>query len=87
MPHQADALRDEIEFFEKSLPEWMKQHRGKYALVKGHELVDVFDTAENAYVSGVERFGNVPFLVRLISHEKPEVHLPALTLGVLRAGL
>lgn len=78
-------LREELAFFEANRASWLAEHKGKFALIKGSTLVGVFDTAENAYVEGVQRFGNVPFLIKQILEEEPVVHLPALTLGLLRA--
>lgn len=48
-------------------------------------LLGTFDTAEAAYVEGVHRFGNTPFLIKEILPEEPVAHLPALSLGLLRA--
>ncbi len=48
-------------------------------------MIGTFDTAENAYVAGVERFGNVPFLIKQIVEKEPVGHIPALTLGLVRA--
>jgi len=45
--------------------------------------VDTFDTAENAYVAGVQKFGNVSFLIKQVLETDPVAHLPVLTLGLL----
>ena len=80
-------LETEINYFEAHKNEWLEHHENKYALVKGEELVGTFDTMEQAYLIGVERFGNEPFLIRKIQLEQPVEHLPALTLGIIHANL
>jgi hypothetical protein len=81
----AMELQTEQAFFEKNRSQLLKEHRGKYALIKGEVLVGTFDTAENAYIAGVQRFGNVPFLIKQVVEEEREIYLPAMTLGLLRA--
>jgi hypothetical protein len=78
-------LDTELRFFEKNRAEWLKRAPGKWALVKGEALVGTFDTAENAYIEGVRRFGNVTFLVKQILASDPVESSPALMLGVLNA--
>lgn len=78
-------LKEEQAFFEANKAHWLAEHKGKFALIKGSTLVGAFDTQENAYVAGVQKFGNVPFLIKQILEEEPVTHLPALTLGLLRA--
>ena len=60
------ALERELETFEKKLPELKAEHEGKFALVHGDELVDVFTSYEDAIEAGYSRFGLDPFLVKQI---------------------
>lgn len=47
-------------------------HAGRYALVKGDEVVSVWDTFRDAKQAGYEQFGMTPFLVREIQFtERP----------------
>jgi hypothetical protein len=78
-------LQTEQAYFEKIRERLLKDHRGKFALIKNEELVGVFDTAENAYVAGVQKFGNVAFLIKQVVESEREAHIPAMTLGLLRA--
>lgn len=78
-------LQAEQAYFEQIRSRLLAEHEGKFALIKGSELVGTYDTAENAYVAGVGKFGNVPFLVKQIDREDKPVHLPAMTLGLLGA--
>ena len=63
----------------------MKIHPGKFVLVKGHELLGVFDTAEVAIAEGARRFGAQSFLVRQVQSGDENVYIPALALGLLYA--
>lgn len=58
-------LEKELETYNKKLPE-LKEHEGKYALISGENVVEVFNTYEDALKSGYDRFGLQPFLVKQI---------------------
>jgi hypothetical protein len=78
-------LDKERKYFETHLAEWLKQHPGKFVLVKGDELVGVFDTQREALIEGARRFGIDGFLVRQVDESEQVIYIPALTLGILRA--
>jgi hypothetical protein len=80
-----EVLREELEFFEINRAKWLEEYRGKFALVKGKRLVGTFDTAENAYIEGIQQFGNVPFLIKQVVERDPVASFPALELGLIRA--
>jgi hypothetical protein len=80
-------LEKEQAFFEAHRPEWLKYHQGKVALVVGEELIGVYDNAEAAFDAGVERFGNVPMLIKQVQATDPVAHIPALFLGLMNAGI
>jgi len=78
-------LEKELETFEAMKPELLKTHKDKFALFHGSEFVGAYDSAENAYTAGVEKFGKSSFLVRKVSDE-PEVYRnQALFLGLINA--
>lgn len=79
------ALEQEETYFAEHRARLLAEHPGKFALIKGSEFIDTFDSEENAYVAGLQRFGNTPFLVKQILPEDPVAHLPALSLGLIRA--
>ncbi len=79
------ALEREVETFQNHLPEWLKLHEGKFALVVGEELVGMYDEAGAAYQAGVERFGNVPVLIRQVRDGDETAFFPALMLGLIDA--
>ena len=68
------AVADELEAFRRELPRLLQhpENRGKYALVHGGKVEEVFPTMEAALAAGYERFGLEPFLVQEITDaEKP----------------
>lgn len=75
----------ERKYFEKSFPEFQTRYPGKILIVKGEEVIDAFDTIEEALAEGVRRFGLESFLVRQVAVPIKEISIPALTLGILRA--
>jgi len=80
-----DVLREELAFFEEKRHELVKTYLGKFALVKGRNLIDTFTTFPEAYTKGVELFGLEPFLVKPILPEEPKHAVPVLSLHLLHA--
>ena len=78
-------LKEEIEYYRAIKEELLKKYEGKYALIKGKQLIDTYTTHEEAYNAGVEKYGNEAFLIQQILPEEPIQSLPALMLGVMRA--
>ena len=58
-------LARELATYERQSPRWRAEHQGRYALVHG-DLVDCFQTYEDALKIGYERFGLRPFLIKEI---------------------
>jgi hypothetical protein len=80
-------LEQELKFFESKKKEWLKDYRDKFVLIKGEELIDVFNTLEDAYKEGVKRYGNQPFLIKKVTEEEETETLPSLTSGIIHAHL
>lgn len=80
-------LTTELGYFESNRSEWLKHHEGKFALIKGSSVQNFFDTWKQAYETGVEEFGVVPFLVKQVLTEDPTDEAPALVYGLLDAHL
>ena len=53
-------LVEELAVFEAQRERLLADHAGKFALVKGADLIGTFDTEDNAYEEGLKRFENVP---------------------------
>ena len=80
-------LDQELKFYEEHRPEFCADHRGKFALIKGRQLIGAFSTLQEAYTHGIETFGNVPVLIRQILPADPAHKIPAFTQGLLNARL
>src|SRR5271156_2167211 len=61
------ALEKELVTFERELPRLAKEAPGKFALVKGDEVVSLFDTYEDALTAGYGMFKLETFMVKQIS--------------------
>jgi len=61
-----NILAEELETYEKNKQNLLRDNRGKYVLIKGKEIINVFDTQADAVKVGIDKFGNSPFLVKKI---------------------
>ena len=80
-------LEQELKFYEEHRHELLAVNLGQFALIKGGELIGAFSTLQQAYNQGIERFGNIPILIRQILPADPAHKIPAFTQGLLRARL
>ncbi len=78
-------LAEERQFYDDHLQEWLRDYPGRFVLVRGKELIGVFDTPDDALAEGARRFGLSSFLVRRVEPVQQEIKVPALTLGLLNA--
>jgi hypothetical protein len=61
------ALERELETYKSKLPELLANDgEGKFALIHGDQLADVFGTYEDAIKEGYARFKLEPFLVKQV---------------------
>ena len=67
-----DVLAEELETFERNRAMLLGKGREKYALIKGQDILGIFESKMDAIHQGYERLGNVPFLVKQIR----EVDIP-----------
>jgi len=79
------ALERELKYFETIRRELLVNHAGKFALIKGEEFIGAFDSPDNAFKEGVDRFGKEIFLVKRISEEEEAYRNQALFLGLTNA--
>jgi hypothetical protein len=57
----------------RELPRLLAEgHAGRYALLKGEELLSVWDTQRDVLQAGYERFGLEPFAVKQIDPRDPD---------------
>jgi hypothetical protein len=80
-----ETLSEEYAYFNEIKKELINNNEGKYALVKGRNLIGIFDTDTDAYQVGVMQFGNESFLIVKISFENEVFWIPTLELGLLDA--
>src|SRR5947209_5562276 len=76
-------LEKELAQFEKMKSELLKNHEGKFVLIRGEEFIGTFDSAENAYGEGVKRFGRDPFLIKKVTEREEVYRNQALYLGLM----
>jgi len=82
-----EILAEERGFYQENRAALLQQHQGKFVLIKGRQLLGVFDSPEVAYGEGLKLLGNVPMLVIQVLPEQPVARFPALQLGLIRADL
>jgi hypothetical protein len=62
----------ETEFYENHKAEWLQNHRDKFVVVKGREVLGFFTTFHEAYSAGVQKYGiETDFLVKQILPQEP----------------
>ncbi len=76
-------LVKETAFFEHHVREWLPNHPSKWVLIRGKDLEGFFETHAEAYRSGVQKYGNTPFLVRQVTEDGSTINIPALSTGLL----
>jgi hypothetical protein len=79
------VLSEERAYYDEQLPNFLSAHAGRFVLIRGRDLLGVYDRQEETLSEGARRFGLSPFLVRRVEQTEPEVSIPALTLGLLNA--
>jgi hypothetical protein len=77
------TLQTEIQFFQKNKPEYLKLYKDQYVLIKGDKFNGAYTTDAEAYKSGLEEFGNQPFLIKQVLEDDTNVSYPALTVGAI----
>ena len=82
MPVAAAVLQQELDFFEKKRLELVARAPGKYALVKGSELIGIFDTELEAIRAGYQKIGNEAFLVKHIVEADVPLTFTSFNLGI-----
>lgn len=75
-------LQEELEFFERQRLELLDRAPGKYVLIKGTEVIGVFDTEIEAARAGYQQIGNEPFLIKHIVEADVPLIFTSFTLGV-----
>ena len=67
----ATVLQQEYDFFLAHLEEFMKTHLHEFVVIKGEQVIDFFDSYENALRAGLARFGSqIPFFIEEVKKEE-----------------
>ena len=78
-------LEAELATLERERGRLEKEHKGKFVLVHGDEVVGTYDTFATAADEGLRRFGEKPFLIRQIGSNTVELP-PAVVYGLTGVG-
>ncbi len=76
------TLQTELEVFERLRLSLFDRAPGKYALVRGSDLVDTLGSEAEAILEGYRRFGNEAFLVKRIAVADVPMNFPSFNLGM-----
>jgi hypothetical protein len=82
MTASSTILQTEIDVFEQIRLSLLERAPGKYALVKGRDLIDTFSSETAAIREGYRRFGNEPFLVKHIVEADIPLNFTSFNLGM-----
>lgn len=84
---EQSPLQTELEYFQKHKQEYLQYYKGQFVLIKGEQFGGSYTTEAEAYKAGLDKFGNVPFLIKPVLDKDETVSYPALTIGVLNVRL
>lgn len=62
------ALTVELKIFEQHRGEWLEDHTGWFALVKGQDY-SLYESDEKAYEASLDKYGNADVLIKQILPE------------------
>ena len=79
-----DTLDNELAAYDAMRNDLEAHHMGKWIIVHGGELVNIYDTFDAAAIDAVAKFGRGPYLIRQVG--APPVVLPASVMYRTRYG-
>lgn len=82
-----NPLEKELAFFNKNKANYLSEYKDKYLLIKDGKLAGHFDTNEAAYEAGIQKYGNVPFLIKQVLDQEPTLTISSLFMGIKNANL
>jgi hypothetical protein len=62
----SDVLEKELQVYKLRKKELLGKAKGKFVLIKGDEIIGVFESQIDAINHGYEKYGNTPLLVKEI---------------------
>jgi len=75
------SLAAELATFAQHRDELLGRAKGKFVLIKGADVVDVFEDRTDAVVRGYREFGNHPFLVKKVTEFETPLTFTSLRIG------
>jgi hypothetical protein len=67
-------LEKEYKVYCDHLDQFLSHHRNKYVLIKDQKVIGFYGSYEGALKSGLEKFGNVPFFLKMVCETEKEVN-------------
>ena len=58
LTEQQKQVDSNFKAFEKKIPELIKKHQGKFALMRDEKIIDFFDSWEDAHKTGCLKYPN-----------------------------
>lgn len=62
--NRIEEVRQNYEVFVRQLPDLLKTHGGKFALMRHGSIIEFFDTARDAYFAGIKLYPDQVFSVQ-----------------------
>ena len=79
-------LDEEVKYYESQREKLLATDRDKFVLIKGTNIIGIYESDANAYAEGLSKIGNEPFLIKQITEQDGDtVTLPAFVLGLIDA--
>lgn len=75
-------LDEELKTYEAHREELLGRAQGKFVLIKGDRVIDVFDTPGGALQRGYGEFGMLPFLVKQVVEVEVPQNFTSHQLGI-----
>lgn len=77
-----ELLATELKTYETNFVSLVAAHEGKFVVVHGDRVLDVFDSQMDAVAQGYRELGNVPFLVKQIVRVEAPLSFVSNLIGV-----
>ena len=79
----ANTPHSSFQAIRRHLSDYLAQYPGNYVIIKGEELVGIYERIEDALTEATRLFEIGAYWVRQVLPVQEEVSVPALTLGIL----
>jgi hypothetical protein len=71
-----EQLAEEWNTYRREIGRWLAEGQaGRHVLIKGEEIIGIFDSSDLAYASGHQRYPGQPFFVHPIRAEEPQLRI------------